>query len=94
MSLDVLMVHHPTSNRHRPILFHAMGLLSIAEYLDRHGIRAEVVNLGVERPDFDVVAYVKQRGVKVVGISVHWFFQIPASFYLCAAGEWKVPESH
>ena len=92
--LDVALVHHPTSNPHRPILLHAMGLLGIADHLHRNGIRAQVVNLGVElRVDarFDVLDYLSRTGVRVVGLSVGWFFQLPDSLELARAIKEALP---
>jgi hypothetical protein len=92
MILDTLIVHHPTSNRDRPILVPAIGLLSLADCLDRHGIRAQVVHLGVEDPAFDVVDYAAASGVRVFGLSVHWFFQLPDSLELARRLKQRHPE--
>ena len=92
--LDVLLIHHHTENPHRPILLPAMGLLGIADHLQRNGLRAQVVNLGVEQrvdPGFDIVRYVSGTGDAVVGLSVHWFFQLPDSLALARALKEALP---
>lgn len=83
--LDVVLIHHPTSDLHRPILFPAMGLFSLADQLDRNGIRTEIVHLGLEKlvdPGFDAVDYVASSGARIVALSIHWFFQLPDSLAL------------
>lgn len=95
-TLDVLIVHHHTKSKSRPILIPGIGLLSMADYLDRNGIRAQVVHLGVEEkvdPAFDVVAYAERAGVRVVGLSIHWFFQLPDSLEVARRIKERHPET-
>jgi len=86
--LDVILIHHHTENPDRPILLPAVGLMGIADHLDRNGVRTQVLNLGVEQrvnPAFDVVQYTLRSGARVAALSVHWFFQLPDSLALARA---------
>jgi len=52
-----------------------VGMLSIAEYLDRHGYRVKVDNVGermVTDSGFDAVEHIKGLSAKVIGIGLHW----------------------
>ncbi|MFC2039395.1 TIGR04190 family B12-binding domain/radical SAM domain protein, partial [Chloroflexota bacterium] len=52
-----------------------IGLVSIAEYLERAGYRVRIVNLAVRMlsdPDFDVQKMVKSLDSPVYGIDLHW----------------------
>jgi len=52
-----------------------VGMLSIAEYLDRHGYKVRVDNLGermVTIPDFDVEQYLARLSAQVYSIGLHW----------------------
>lgn len=83
--LDVLLVHHHTRSTIRPIMAFTVGLVSLADYLERGGVRAEVVHLGIEErldPTFDVLDYLAASGARILGLSVHWFFQLPDSLEL------------
>jgi len=94
--LDVVIIHHPTSDVHRPILFPAMGLFSLADTLDRNGIRTEIIHLGVEQrlePDFNILDDLIASGVGIVAISVHWFFQLPDSLELARRVKEALPDS-
>ncbi|HET6351604.1 MAG TPA: TIGR04190 family B12-binding domain/radical SAM domain protein [Coriobacteriia bacterium] len=52
-----------------------VGLTTMAEYLERHGITVRIVNLAVlmlNRPNFDVEAYIRDIDAKIFGIDLHW----------------------
>lgn len=52
-----------------------VGMLSIAEYLDRHGYTACVDNLGERMltiPNFDVAQYLSKLSARVFAIGLHW----------------------
>lgn len=52
-----------------------VGMLSIAEYLDRHGCKARVDNLGERMltiPGFDVEQYLARLSAQVYSIGLHW----------------------
>ncbi|MBI5482660.1 MAG: cobalamin B12-binding domain-containing protein [Deltaproteobacteria bacterium] len=93
---DVLLLHHPTTNIHRPIRAAAVGLLGMADYLQRHGFAVQVVNLAIEQshaPDFDVVDYAASTGARIIGISVHWFFQLNDSLDLARELKRRLPDA-
>jgi len=92
--LDVLLVHHHSSNPHRPIMLPAMGVLSLTEMLNRVGFRAQAVHMGVESSQdsaFDIVDHARENGVKLVGLSAHWFFQLPDSLAVARAVKEALP---
>jgi B12-binding domain/radical SAM domain protein len=91
MDYDVLLIHPPAvyDFRKRTIFPGAMGsspeqvqftkvsigILSIAEYLDRHGYKAVVDNLGyrmVSDKDFDVEEHIHDSNARVYAIGLHW----------------------
>ena len=52
-----------------------IGELSIADYLDRHGYKVGVDNLGermVRDKDFDAEGYIKRMSARVYGVDLHW----------------------
>lgn len=52
-----------------------LGFTTIAEYLERHGIRVRIVNLAVlmlTKPKFDVEAYIRGLDARMFGIDLHW----------------------
>lgn len=52
-----------------------VGMLSIAEYLDRHGYTVRVDNIGERMltiPDFDVEQYIAKLSARVYSIGLHW----------------------
>lgn len=56
----------------------AMGLFSLCNQLELNGFSTEIIHIGVERylnQDFSISQYVKESGVKFIGMSLHWHFQ-------------------
>jgi len=52
-----------------------LGFTTIAEYMERHGLRVRIVNLAVlmlNRPDFDVEAAIRDMDPVAFGIDLHW----------------------
>ncbi|MCL4553533.1 MAG: TIGR04190 family B12-binding domain/radical SAM domain protein [Actinobacteria bacterium] len=52
-----------------------LGFTTIAEYLERHGLRVRIVNLAVlmlNRKDFDVEAAIRDMNPVAFGIDLHW----------------------
>ncbi len=52
-----------------------LGFTTIAEYLERHGLRVRIVNLAVlmlSKPKFDVETYIRSLDATVFGIDLHW----------------------
>lgn len=52
-----------------------IGFTTLAEYLERHGLRTRILNLAVrmlDDPDFDPEAYLKHLDALAFGIDLHW----------------------
>jgi len=52
-----------------------LGFTTIAEYMERHGLKVRIVNLAVlmlNRPDFDVEAAIRDMDPVAFGIDLHW----------------------
>ncbi len=52
-----------------------LGFTTMAEYLERHGLRVRIVNLAVlmlTKKDFDVEAYLRKLDARMFGIDLHW----------------------
>ncbi|MDA3937114.1 MAG: TIGR04190 family B12-binding domain/radical SAM domain protein [Actinomycetota bacterium] len=52
-----------------------LGFTSMAEYMERHGLRVRIVNLAVlmlNKPDFDVEAAIRDMNPVAFGIDLHW----------------------
>ena len=61
------------------IMIMPVGLLGLADALDRDGHEVEVVHLGLATqrdPGFDLAAHLARRGVDLVGFSLHWHHQM------------------
>ena len=80
--MDVLFVHCPKfKNYYRPIgeytfiNYLPMGLLALADLLDREGYETEVVHLGVEWIEdkaFSLIDYIAYKKPKIVALSLFW----------------------
>ena len=83
--LDCLFVHTPKMNNfYKPlgdfmwINYMPMGLLAIADWVDRHGHPSRIVHCGIEwieNPDFSISDYVKRLHPPVIGLSLLWHQQ-------------------
>jgi B12-binding domain/radical SAM domain protein len=52
-----------------------LGFTTMAEYMERHGLKVRIVNLAVlmlNRPDFDVDAAIQAMAPVAFGIDLHW----------------------
>lgn len=52
-----------------------IGFTTIAEYLERHGLRVRIVNLAnrmLEDPAFDAEAYLRKLDAAAFGVDLHW----------------------
>lgn len=82
---ECVLLHVPKMNNwYRPfgdtlyIKSMAIGLLAMAEYLQRYGISAEVMHLGsafIKNHRFDPADYIREKNPLAVGISLHWHYQ-------------------
>jgi len=83
--VDCLFLHVPKlKNYYRPIdkfiwiNFLPMGLLGLADLLQRNGISAEVLHMGVEwieNHDFSIINYLKEKTPRIVALDLHWHHQ-------------------
>jgi radical SAM superfamily enzyme YgiQ (UPF0313 family) len=83
--LGCLFLHVPKlRNYYRPIdqfiwiNFLPMGLLGLADLLQRHGISTQVVHMGVEwieDHDFSILSYIKEKAPRIVAFDLHWHHQ-------------------
>ncbi len=82
---DCLFVHQPKMNNYyKPlgdfiwINYMPMGLLAIADWVNRHGYPSRIVHCGIEwieNPEFSIVDYVATRKPPVVAMTLHWHQQ-------------------
>jgi radical SAM superfamily enzyme YgiQ (UPF0313 family) len=83
--LDCIFLHVPKlTNYYRPINdfiwinFLPMGLLGLADLLQRHSISTQVVHLGVEWIEdhyFSIVDYIKEKAPRIIAMDLHWHHQ-------------------
>ena len=83
--LDCIFLHVPKlTNYYRPINhfiwinFMPMGLLGLADLLQRHHISTQVVHMGVEWIEdhhFSIIEYIKEKAPRIVAIDLHWHHQ-------------------
>lgn len=56
----------------------AMGVFSMCNELKKNDFLPQVVHLGVEKAldyDFSIADYIKENNIKIVGLSLHWYYQ-------------------
>ena len=83
--LDCLIIHTPKFNNYYKPVGHFMwvnymplGLLGIADYLDRRGIRCRVLHQGIEWMNdrsWRIEDYLGSVAPSVVALSLHWHYQ-------------------
>ncbi len=83
--VDCLFLHVPKlRNYYRPIdqfiwiNFLPMGLLGLADLLQRQGVSTQVVHLGVEWIEdhtFSILDYLKETSPQIVALDLHWHHQ-------------------
>ncbi len=83
--VDCLFLHVPKlRNYYRPIdqfiwiNFLPMGLLGLADLLQRHGISTQIVHVGVEwieNHDFSIINYISEKTPRIVAFDLHWHHQ-------------------
>src|SRR4030042_2425966 len=97
--VDCLFLHVPKfKNYYRPIdqfiwiNLLPMGILGLADLLQRHHISTQIVHLGVEwieDHDFSILTYIKEKAPRIVAIDLHWNHQ---RFCLIAGGTQREKE--
>lgn len=77
--VDVLLLHVPRMRRRfNQIMVMPSGLFSLADCLDRAGLRVRILHLGLElqaNPAFSLPDYLRRHQVKLLAVSLHWFYQ-------------------
>lgn len=82
---DILLLHVPLilDCRRESLNFYAalmpMGFNSMGSELMQKHYEIEIINYGVEKVldfDFSIADYVKEKGFKIVGLSLHWYVQL------------------
>ena len=83
--VDCLFLHVPKFvNYYRPIHqfmwinFLPMGLLGLADLLQRQGVSTQIVHLGVEWIEdhhFSIIEYIRKKNPRIVAIDLHWHHQ-------------------
>jgi radical SAM superfamily enzyme YgiQ (UPF0313 family) len=78
--IDCLFVHVPqdTSDDGTHIMYMAMGVFALADYLHANGYTTRIIHLGVEQivdNEFSIEGYLRDKDVLSVGISLHWHYQ-------------------
>jgi len=101
-TFDCILIHPPKmNNRYKPlgptmyVKYMPIGLLALADNLDRNGHRAQVIHLGVEYVEDrknDVIDYIKKTRSPVVGISLHWHPQSYDAIEFARALKQRAPE--
>ncbi len=76
---DILFIHEGKAiDPAAPIGLLPMGLLSMADLLEQHGMKARIVHHAVERkldPGFDLFEFIRASGAGIVGLDLHWHQQ-------------------
>jgi len=83
--VDCLFLHIPKlMNYYRPIgqfiwiNFLPMGLLGLADLLQRQNISTEIVHIGIEwieNHNFSVLDYIREKTPRIVALDLHWHHQ-------------------
>lgn len=81
---DCLFLHVPHISAHDNyscsffVNIIAMGVFSMSNELQKNGLYPQIINLGLEKAldkNFDIITYVKENNVKIIGLSLHWHYQ-------------------
>ncbi|MEM2910090.1 MAG: radical SAM protein [Nitrososphaerota archaeon] len=73
-----------------------IGILSVAEFLDRHGYKVLIDNLGermLADPYFDVKEYIKRNVADVYAIELHWYLHTQGAIEVAKICKELHPES-
>ncbi|MFC1884416.1 B12-binding domain-containing radical SAM protein [Thermodesulfobacteriota bacterium] len=83
--LQCMLVHAPKfDNWYKPlgdfiwINYLPMGMFALADNLEEHGHRSQIVHLGIEWIEdkkFDLVDYIGRTSPEIVALSLHWHYQ-------------------
>jgi radical SAM superfamily enzyme YgiQ (UPF0313 family) len=102
--LDCLIIHTPKfKNYYKPVgqfmwvNYMPLGLLGIADYLDRNGINSRVLHQGVEKMNRDswrLEDSVNSSDPSVVALSLHWHYQAYDVIETCKKIRKLLPNSY
>ena len=83
--LDCLIIHTPKfNNYYKPVgqfmwvNYMPLGLLGIADYLDRNGMKCHILHQGMEkmnRKSWQLQESLKAVSATVIALSLHWHYQ-------------------
>lgn len=94
--LDVLFVHVGRRLADRcDTLIMPVGLVMLADHLERHGLAAGVLNLSVElleNPRFNVERFVERCGPAVLAFPLHWHSQLKDTLSCMARLKRRFPQ--
>ncbi|MBU1077724.1 MAG: cobalamin-dependent protein [Spirochaetes bacterium] len=96
--LDVLFIHQGKARDKgsNKILLLPMGLIAMADYLERNGIKARVVHNLIEKhidPSFDIVSLIRGYQPRIICFDLHWHQQISTVLELVKYVKSKLPEA-
>lgn len=72
-----------------------VGLLAMADFLNKKGYSSEIVHLGVEiinNKNFDLIEYIREAETKVIGFSLHWHHQSYDVIEVARKAKKKLPQ--
>ncbi len=102
--MDCLIIHTPKFNNYYKPVGHFMwvnymplGLLGIADCLDRNGIKCRVLHQGVERMNdssWRIEKDLKSVDPSVVALSMHWHYQAYDVIESCRRIRENLPKAH
>lgn len=95
---NILLIHAARNddNIHDATVM-SMGLLMLADFLTARGQSTKVLNLPLmllEDPSFDLINYIKQHQIGVIGLSLQWHWQIYETISLAKAIKLKSKNIH
>jgi radical SAM superfamily enzyme YgiQ (UPF0313 family) len=76
-TIDCLFIHVPKETKESTyfINYMPMGLVPIADLIERNGFNTKIIHLGLKKlkdPNFSLEDYLSKRQVKVIALSLHW----------------------
>jgi radical SAM superfamily enzyme YgiQ (UPF0313 family) len=102
--LDCLIIHTPKfNNYYKPVgqfmwvNYMPLGLLGIADYLERNGIKCRVLHQGVERMNresWQLEESLNSSNPPVIGVSLHWHYQAYDVIESCRKIRKLIPNSY
>lgn len=78
--MKILFIHEGKKNDVGPnrILLIPMGLMAMADYLQRNGFDTKIIHLPIERhlhPNFDIIHWIKKYNAGLICLDLHWHQQ-------------------